>query len=347
MDARVNACEAGLKEMAKAVIATQERVSRLEANEALATMTIARIDSTMIEIRENLARMVQMSECRSPVVARPFAPSSLVQAIPAQNAAVPQSRAPTIFSQAPAAANPPSQVVQVVQPAAIPPSPSHVVQVVQPGAIPSVVRQRTLRSRSAVPHSMPFNKRLRTTVCPSGGRSSKAARPSKDATCTIPPTQVVQPVAIPPVVRRQKSRSRSAMPHSMQPLKKRLLRTTVCPSGGSSSKTSRPSKDATCKMAFNVLNHTFEAVADIKLNESAYDLHKPRKPPYQATCHMTRVLFEHKTDKYIVWVVGGKFLLMIHPAQLLQAGDRSVQIGNFINAYKLDRVNYMYSMKQK
>jgi uncharacterized protein (DUF736 family) len=107
----------------------------------------------------------------------------------------------------------------------------------------------------------------------------------------------------------------------------------------------------------NVLTDAFEDIADIK-DESVYEQHKPRKGPYQSTEHATRMLFVHKQDRYITWVVGGKFFLLLHPSELDQEIDLSayahldeepqlIRIGDFINAYKLDRAKYVANDPKK
>lgn len=102
--------------------------------------------------------------------------------------------------------------------------------------------------------------------------------------------------------------------------------------------------------AFNVFTEAFEDIDSVK-SEDAFEQHKPRKPPYQSSDHATRMLFVHKQDRYVVWVVGGKHFLLLHPSELDKAIDMSayqhldtvsrlIRIGDFINQYKLDRANY-------
>ena len=108
---------------------------------------------------------------------------------------------------------------------------------------------------------------------------------------------------------------------------------------------------------FNVLTDSFEEIADIK-DDAAYEQHKPRKGPYQSVDHATRMLFVHKQDHYVMWVVGGKFFLLLHPSELDQEIDMTpyadmdahtqlIRIGDFINAYKLDRSKYIANDPKK
>ena len=107
----------------------------------------------------------------------------------------------------------------------------------------------------------------------------------------------------------------------------------------------------------NVLTDLFEEIADIK-DESAYEQHKPRKGPYQSIEHATRMLFVHKQDHYVTWIVGGKFFLLLHPSELdreidltpyahLDEETQLIRIGDFINAYKLDRAKYIANDPKK
>lgn len=92
--------------------------------------------------------------------------------------------------------------------------------------------------------------------------------------------------------------------------------------------------------AFNVFTGKFESVPHISRSAHSYRMHKPRKGPYQSSQHASRLLFEH-TEKYIVWVVGAKFCLMLRTDQILKGKTKQISIGNFINAYQLDRAAYV------
>ena len=108
----------------------------------------------------------------------------------------------------------------------------------------------------------------------------------------------------------------------------------------------------------NVLTDLFEEIADIK-DESAYEQHKPRRGAYQSIEHATRMLFVHKQDHYVAWIVGGgKFFLLLHPSELdreidlkpyahLDSATQLIRIGDFINAYKLDRPKYIANNPKK
>lgn len=93
--------------------------------------------------------------------------------------------------------------------------------------------------------------------------------------------------------------------------------------------------------AFDVFTGKFESVPHISHNADSYRMHKHRKHPYQSGEHASRVLFEHTTDKYIVWVVGAKFYLMLRVDQIIKGKAKEIAVGNFINAYQLDRTKYV------
>jgi hypothetical protein len=100
--------------------------------------------------------------------------------------------------------------------------------------------------------------------------------------------------------------------------------------------------------AFNVMSEQFVDIAHTRQQEAEYILHKPRREPYQSLDCASRVLWVHTKDRYVVWVVGGKFFLTVNEQELLgEPGLQNIddpiskaRVGEFINDYRLDRRKY-------
>ena len=93
--------------------------------------------------------------------------------------------------------------------------------------------------------------------------------------------------------------------------------------------------------ALNIVTDAFEEVPSHVMAADAYNMYKPHTDPYQDASMKARVLWEHKTDGYVVWVVG-KAVLKLCPTALGLSGH---DIGDYINEYKLDRSAYTQRYK--
>ena len=94
------------------------------------------------------------------------------------------------------------------------------------------------------------------------------------------------------------------------------------------------------KIALNVITDTIQAIDDLD-DGTKFVTHKPRLPPYQAPEFKSRVLWVHTSAGYVVWMAGGKLLLVSESA--VPQGDNdthAIAVGEFINDYIFDKTTY-------
>ena len=98
------------------------------------------------------------------------------------------------------------------------------------------------------------------------------------------------------------------------------------------------------RLAFNVKTNTLQAIDDLD-DATKFVTHKPRLPPYQAPDFKSRVLWVHTSAGYVVWMTGGKLLLVSDSA--VPQGDNdthALAVGEFINDYIFDKATHATSL---
>ena len=83
------------------------------------------------------------------------------------------------------------------------------------------------------------------------------------------------------------------------------------------------------KIALNVITDTIQDIDDLD-DGGKFVTHKPRMAPYQAPDFKSRVLWVHTSAGYVVWMAGGKLLLV--PESAVPQGDNdthSLAVGEY------------------